>query len=118
MPETGDTPVGRLRKAVIAQKTAALPDSPGNPFLQPIYDLLYDYDQFTTQTVISVLQGNIGIEDYALRKQIDELASKIDGSSDPMTKRELGLYNNYLSRLDNMMVLVKAVVSDRSIKKE
>ena len=118
MPETADTPIGRLRKAVIAQKTAALPDPPEDSVLQPIYDLLYDYDQYTTLTVINVLQGNVEAEKYAQRNKIDKLASELDNTPNPLTKRELDLYSNYLRRLDNMMVLVKAVVSDRTVKKE
>ena len=117
MPETSETPIGRLRKAVIGQKTAALPDPPKDPLLQPIYDLLYEYDQYTTQKVINVLQGNLESEDYSQREQIDKLISESVSSLNPMTKRELDLYKNYLSRLDNMMTLAKAVVSDRIIKK-
>jgi hypothetical protein len=118
MPETGDTPIGRLRKAVIGQKTAAIPDPPKEPLLQPVYDLLYEYDQNITLTVINVLQGNLEADEFSQRERIDTLISEFVNSQNQMLKRELGLYQNYLHRLDNMMVLVKAVVSDRKIKKE
>jgi hypothetical protein len=114
MPEISDTPIGRLRKAVIGQKTASLPDRPKDPILQPIYDLLYEYDQFTTQLVINVLQGKLAIEEYPQRKQIDKMIAEFASPLDPMVKRELDLYMNYLHRLDNMMTLVKAVVSDKT----
>jgi hypothetical protein len=114
MSETSDTPIARLRKAVIGQKTASLPDPPKDPMLQPIYDLLYEYDQYTTQIVINVLQGNLASEDYSQRKQIDKMVGEFASPLNPMVKRELDLYKNYLQRLDNMMTLVKAVVSDRT----
>jgi hypothetical protein len=114
MSETSDTPIARLRKEVIGQKTASLPDPPKDPMLQPIYDLLYEYDQYTTQIVINVLQGNLASEDYSQRKQIDKMVGEFASPLNPMVKRELDLYKNYLQRLDNMMTLVKAVVSDRT----
>jgi hypothetical protein len=118
MPEIPETPLGRLRKAVIAQKTASLPDPPQNPLLQPIYDLLYEYDQFTTESVISVLEGKSADVDFPKRKEFDKLTSELENTLNPMTKRDLGLYNNYLDRLDKMMVLVEAVISNRTTKEE
>jgi hypothetical protein len=117
MPEIRETPIGRLRKAVIGQKTASLPEPPKDPSLQPLYDLLYEYDQYITQMVINVLQGNLESEDYSQRGQIDLLMSDSVNSLNPMTKRELDLYKNYLLRLDTMLISAKVVVQDRKIKK-
>jgi len=113
MPEISETPIGHLRKAVIGQKTASLPEPPKDPLLQPLYELLYEYDQYIAQMVINVLQGNLNSEDYSQRGQIDSLMRESVNSLNPMTKRELDLYKNYLLRLDNMLMLAKAVVQDR-----
>ena len=118
MPESGETAIARLRKAVIAQKTASLPDPPKDRLLQPFYDQLFEYDQYITQTVINILQGASDAKDYTHREQIDKLKGELENPLNPATKRELDLYNNYLLRLDKMMVLVKAVISERAIKKE
>ncbi len=101
----------QLRKAVIAQKTALLPDQAPSPELKALHEALFDYDRFVSEMVISVLQGSDEGKPYPQKDQVEaEMAGAIENADD---RRSVELYRRYKERLDKMQALAMAVAAER-----
>ncbi len=101
----------QLRKAVISQKTAQLPDEAPSPKLQALHQALFDYDRYVSEMVISVLQGSAEGKPYLLKATVEEeMANAIEHADD---RRSVELYRRYKERLDKMQTLAMAVAAER-----
>ncbi len=101
----------QLRKAVISQKTALLPDEAPSPALQTLHQTLYDYDHYVSEMVIAVLQGSDQGKAYPHQDLVEEqMANVIEHSDD---RRSVELYRRYKERLDKMQALALAVAAER-----
>ncbi len=101
----------QLRKAVIAQKTARLPDEAPSAGLQALHQALFDYDRYISEMVISVLQGSTEGKPYPKQDQVEaEMANAIETADD---RRSVELYRRYKERLDKMQALALAVAAER-----
>ncbi len=101
----------QLRKAVISQKTAQLPDKAPAPDLQALHAALFDYDRYVSKMVIAVLQGSAEGKPYALQATVEEeMAKAVEHAGD---RRSVELYRRYKGRLDKMQALAMAVAAER-----
>lgn len=111
MENPSNDPLAELKKTVISQKSAALPDQPPDPVLMPLHEVMSDYDRHVSQVVIGILGGSKSVQEYERRPQIDVLFNEVN----PETHRNMiSLYRRYQERLDHMMSLARQVASARS----
>ncbi len=113
MENAGDSPLTELRKAIVAQKTAALPDRPGDPALQELHQKIVDYDRHVSETVIAVLGGGSTVVPYPAADEINPLLSQKLTEASGATRSMLMLYQRYLERLDRMFSLAVRVAQTR-----
>lgn len=113
MEHTGEDPLMELRKAIVAQKTAALPDRPADPALQELHQKIVDYDRHVSESVIAILGGGRTVTPYPAASEIDPLLNqKLAGAAGP-SRSMLMLYQRYKERLDRMFSLAARVAQTR-----
>jgi len=105
------SPLAALKKLVIAQKSAALPDNPPSPELARLHKALAQYDQFVSEMVIRTLGGGKAAHAYPgnsdLQSEFDQLAGLQD-----VKPQHINLYRRYQERLDKM--LAAAIAASQS----
>lgn len=107
-----DTPLVRLRKAVIEQKKVFLPLEAEEPGLSALHQAVATYDQFVSQVVIAALQSSPVTVDAA---QLQSAKSTVDHLlADPtiQANHRAEFYRSYASRLERMLALAQAVQSE------
>lgn len=106
-----DSTLDRLRKAVIAQKTALLPAEAASPELQELHQALSAYDRHVSQMVIALLQGRLEAQAYpgaeTLAKELDKAAQNSPN------RRAVEQYRRYKERLDDMQELALTFVAEQ-----
>ncbi len=105
--------ISRLRKSVIAQKSASLAE-PDDPKLVPLYDLLHQLDEFVTQVVFAALQGQQVPVEFPAQAELDDALSISQSFSDPLVERALRQYVRYHAKLDEMLQLATQVMQDNT----
>ncbi|HEX2979984.1 MAG TPA: hypothetical protein VHO48_06955 [Anaerolineaceae bacterium] len=111
MAQMENDPLAELKKAVISQKTAALPDVPPDPALMQLHDSMVAYDRHVSQVVIDLLGGGHEAPEFGQRAEIDLLFAEADPTHHtPLIEQ----YRRYQERLDRMMSLSRQIASDRS----
>jgi hypothetical protein len=109
---TDETPQVRLRKAIVSQKSASLPE-PALPQLAQAYEILRQYDEYVTQAVFAALQGRPAEAEFLRREELDRsLAS--DQELPAEGERFLRQYLRYREKLDEMASLARMVIEERS----
>jgi hypothetical protein len=98
----GGTGLAQLRKAVIQQKTASLPDDMDDPVFQSLHKIVVEYDQFVSQMVIAVLSGEKKASSYSHRTLVVTAIEAAETIADPKQQRKVEQYRNYVNRLDHM----------------
>lgn len=107
-------PLAQLKKMVVSQKTAALPDVPPDPQLQPLHQQIVAYDRHVSEAVIGILSGGSSAQSYPDAQDVQkELDARKPGESG-MALSLLEQYQNYKNRLDKMLELALQVASSRS----
>lgn len=105
--DTGmETPIVQLRKLIIGQKSAALPDVPVGSPLEGLRQQLADYDAFVTQAVIRVLGGEKNVEPFPGQAGLDNAFAQADES--PVLQQLL----RYRQRLDSMLTLARQAATE------
>jgi hypothetical protein len=99
---TGTTALSQLRKAVIQQKTASLPDDVDDPVFQSLHKIISEYDQYVSQMVIAVLSGENKASSYPHRTLVVTAIEEAETIAEPKQKRKVEQYRNYIHRLDHM----------------
>lgn len=95
----------QLRKMVIGQKSAGLPDVPATHPLFELHQQLAGYDAFVTQTVIRVLGGDHTLTSYPQDDQMRSAFSAAEaGGEDAAMLQQL---RRYQQRLDTMLSLAQ-----------
>ncbi len=99
----------QLKKMVIGQKSAALPEIDAGHPLQPIHQQMQAYDRFVTERVIRVLGGEKVHGDYPdagqLHAALESAPVKEHGSL-------LAQYRRYQQRLDEMLNLAEQAAAE------
>lgn len=113
MNETTDQAIDQLRKAVIAQKTVNLEETPDRSELTRLHDALREYDAHVSEQVIRVLQGGAETADFPNRMAVESELEQAQAHTDPMVIRDVRKYVQYKQRLDTMLSLVKQVADER-----
>ena len=104
-----ESAISQLRKTIISQKTAAISD-PEIPQLSTAYQLLHDYDEFVTQTVFSVLQGQR--PDLTFKEKDRLSAEMLLAEKGPVDNaRYVRQFQNYRIKLDEMLSLATQVAA-------
>lgn len=111
MNNQADSPLTQLKKAIVAQKSAALPDTAPDPKLQPLHESVVLYDQYVSQAVIAILGGGNQAAPYPQREEIRRHLQETESTnpSNPAVR----VYSNYLTRLDHMLALAVEVSESR-----
>ncbi len=102
-----DDPLSALRKLVIGQKSAALPDINAEHPLWPLHQQVQAYDAFVTRAVIHVLGGGRDVQPFTDRPVLDALLQA--AAAQP----EAAAYRRYLERIDTMLRLAGEVATAR-----
>lgn len=108
-----ETSLDQLRKTIIAQKTASLPEVSGDPQLNDLRRRIAAYDQCVSQNVIAVLQGAQEIIVCPDREHIERIMDDLRQEVPDARKRTLDQFHNYLKRLDTMQDLATQVIRER-----
>jgi len=112
-----DVTLNRLRKLIIQQKTASLPEPNNDPATQVAYESVNHYDQYVSQVVIAVLQGQDKLEGYLEKEKLHQILTNLSHSTFPASLRLAILYQRYTDRLEEMFTLASKIVSDRIQKR-
>jgi len=105
--DTGmETPMLQLRKMVIGQKSAGLPDVPAGHPLEGLHRQLVDYDAFVTQAVIRVLGGEKNVEQFPGQAGLDSAFAQAEES--PVLQQLM----RYRQRLDSMLTLATQAATE------
>lgn len=101
--------LAQLKKMVIGQKSAALPELDAGHPLQPLHQQMQAYDRFVTERVIRVLGGEKVRGDYPdagrLRAALENAPVEEHGSL-------LAQYRRYQQRLDEMLHLADQAAAE------
>jgi hypothetical protein len=92
----------QLRKAVIQQKMASIPDEIDDPIFQSLHKIVRQYDQYVSQMVIAVLTGGDKATSYPHKTLVVTAVEEAETSATPKQQRKVDQYRNYISRLDHM----------------
>jgi len=102
-----------LRKAIIQQKTASLPEEEGKTVLfNELYRATYEYDQYVSQMVIGVVTQHEAAVPYERRELLQFELNKVLQIASPQQRRKVEQYKNYIDRLDRMLDLALQVSAD------
>jgi pantothenate kinase-related protein Tda10 len=107
MTAQGGSPIEELKKAVIDQKKANLPQEPDDPALAGLHQAVVEYDQIVSQVVIALIQGWNSEVDQLQINQAQAAAAQALEAPDLQSNRRLAFYRKYKSRLDHMLELAK-----------
>lgn len=113
MNETTDQAIDQLRKAVIAQKTVNLEETPDRVELTRLHNALREYDAHVSEQVIRVLQGSAESADFPNRVAVETELEQAQAQTDPMVARDVRKYAQYKQRLDTMLSLARQVTDQR-----
>ncbi|KPL83107.1 hypothetical protein SE15_07460 [Thermanaerothrix daxensis] len=102
-----ESPLSRLRKEIIHQKTAHL-DAPSHcPLCIRAYEQFQYYEAFVTQRSIEALQGNPQVVEYPHQKALDKTIEQLGASPAPEDARFYRLLQNAKQRLDLILALIQ-----------
>lgn len=101
--------MARLKKMVIGQKSAALPEIGAGHALQPLHQQLQAYDRFVTERVIRVLGGEKLRGGYP---QAGQLRAALESAPAGDHEALLAQYQRYQQRLDEMLNLAEQAVAE------
>jgi hypothetical protein len=113
MDHPAEDPLAQLRKAIVSQKTAALPDHPSDPALIELHNKIADYDRHVSETVIAILGGGSQASPYPAIAEVNALLERASAAGGGANRAPLALYQRYKERLDRMLDLALAVAKTR-----
>jgi hypothetical protein len=108
------TALDQLRKAVIQQKMAALPEEPEDSIFHSLHIIVGDYDRFVSQMVIGVLTQGEQAFYYPQRTLVQTAVEEVETRADASQQRKVEQYRKYINRLDQMLLLALQVSSGSS----
>jgi len=106
--QTEMDPLSQLKKMVIGQKSAALPELDAGHPLQPLHQQMQAYDRFVTERVIRVLGGEKVRGAYP---DAGQLRAALESA--PVEEHEalLAQHRRYQQRLDEMLRLAEQALA-------
>jgi hypothetical protein len=107
MTNQGGNAIDELRKAVIEQKKANLPQEVADPALADLHQAIVEYDQIVSQVVIAVIQGWESQVDQQHLDQAQQAAAQALDAPDLQSNRRVAFYRSYKNRLDRMRNLAE-----------
>lgn len=109
---SAESSLAQLRRAVISQKAASLPQAAEDRALVDLRQQIETYDQCVSQNVIAILQGARETHPCANRQAIEDVLNSLLEEAPAPRRRVLEQFRNYLKRLDAMLELCGQVIAE------
>jgi hypothetical protein len=109
----GNPDLDELRKAIVQQKTASLPDGEQEPAFKSLHKIIFEYDQHVSQMVIGILTQSLPATAYPHRILLQAALEEAEKRVNLSQRRMLDQYRYYTYRLDHMHNLALRLLTGR-----